>query len=110
VADIWDTDGPPTANSPDLVAQPQRFTIEPPGKGLRVRYSVMGPNLDSSRIHATETLDVDFILAGQVELLLEEGRSVMLGAGDFVVLPGVKHGWRVGPDGVTILFIMQKMA
>jgi hypothetical protein len=109
VADIWDTNGPPTPHSPDLVARQQEFTIEPPARGLRVRYTTWGPNLDSSHIHATTTLDIDFIISGQVDLLLEDG-SITCGPGDFVVLPGVKHGWRAGPEGVTILFIMQQMA
>jgi len=43
--------------------------------------------------HRTDTIDYNIILAGEVELLLEE-TSVLLRAGDSVVIPGVLHGWR----------------
>jgi len=110
VADIWETSGLPTPDAPDPMSEPRPFTIEPAGTGMRIRYQVWGPNLDSSTMHATDTLDINFILAGEVELLLEEGRSIMLRAGDALVLPAVQHGWRAGPEGVTMLNIMQKMA
>lgn len=108
--DIWETDGPPAPDAPDPMATPRDFTMEPPGSGLRVRYQAWAPDLDSSTMHATDTLDINVIVAGQVELLLEEGRSVTLHAGDSVVLPGIQHGWRAGPEGVTMLNIMQKLA
>jgi uncharacterized cupin superfamily protein len=107
--DIWDTVGLPRKDSPDLAAKPRKFSIELEGKGLRIRYAEWGANADSSTIHSTDTLDVNVVLSGQVELLLDEGRSVLLRKGDAVVLPGVRHGWRAGPEGASILFIMQHM-
>jgi hypothetical protein len=107
--DIWDTVGLPHKNSPDLASTRRKFSIELEGRGLRVRFAEWGANVDSSTLHSTDTLDVDVVLSGQVELLLEEGRSVILREGDSVVLPGVKHGWRVGPEGASILFVMQHM-
>ena len=110
IVDIWETDGVPMADAPDPMSEPQNFSIEPAGKGLRVRYQIWGPNLNSSTMHATNTLDVNFIVSGQLELLLEEGRSVTLTAGDSVVIPGIQHGWRAGPEGATMLNLMQKLA
>lgn len=109
-ADIWETTGLPRPDDADPMAAPQAFSIEPAGKGLRVRYHIWGADLDSSTIHATDTLDINIIIEGSVELLLEEGRSVTLGKGDSVVLPGNEHGWRAGPEGVTMVNIMQKLA
>jgi mannose-6-phosphate isomerase-like protein (cupin superfamily) len=109
-ADIWETDGLPLADAADPMATPQPFTIEPPGTGLRIRYQSWGADLDSSTNHATDTLDVNVIIRGEVALLLEEGRSVTLRAGDSVVIPGVAHGWRAGPEGVELVNIMQKLA
>lgn len=109
-ADIWETTGLPRSDDADPMASPQPFTIEPQGQGLRVRYQAWGANVDSSTMHATDTLDVNVIIQGSVELLLEEGRSVTLNKGDSVVLPGNEHGWRAGPEGVTMINIMQKLA
>lgn len=44
-------------------------------------------------VHRTDTIDYNIILTGEVELVLEE-TSVLLRAGDSVVIPGVLHGWR----------------
>jgi hypothetical protein len=109
-ADIWETDGPPLPDAADPMATPQPFTMEPPGTGLRIRYQSWGAHLDSSAMHTTDTLDIDVIIRGEVELLLEEGRSVTLRPGDSVVIPGVAHGWRAGPEGVELVNIMQKLA
>jgi hypothetical protein len=55
------------------------------------------PNSDAY-MHRTDTLDYDVVLSGRVTLLLEEG-DVELRTGDSVVIPGVRHGWRAGPEG-----------
>ena len=56
--------------------------------------TVFGPNT-AARKHATPTFDVDVVISGEVDLLLEDGQ-VRLGPGDTVVIPGVVHGWRTG--------------
>ena len=66
-----------------------------------------GPNREAP-MHNTHTLDYDFVLEGEVTLLLEEG-EVLLRAGDSVVLPGVLHGWRAGAAGCTISVAMVGM-
>ena len=55
------------------------------------------PNSDAY-MHRTDTLDYDVVLSGQLTLVLEDG-DVVLDAGDSVVIPGVLHGWRAGPEG-----------
>jgi mannose-6-phosphate isomerase-like protein (cupin superfamily) len=110
VAEIWETTGQPHADDPDMHSEPQPFKLQPDGAGLRVRYHVWGPNLDSSTLHATDTLDVNVIIQGQVTLFLEEGRSVVLSTGDSVILPGNQHGWRAGPEGVSMIGVMQRLA
>ena len=52
-------------------------------------------------LHRTDTIDFDVVLAGEVDLLVEDG-EVTLRPHDSVVLPGVVHGWRAGPDGVLL--------
>jgi quercetin dioxygenase-like cupin family protein len=108
-ADIWETDGLPTPGAPDRVDEPRPFILEPPGTGLRIRYQAWGAGLFAP-MHATDTLDIDYVISGEVELMLEGDRSVTLNAGDSIVVPGTNHAWRAGPEGVKMLIVMQKMA
>jgi mannose-6-phosphate isomerase-like protein (cupin superfamily) len=62
------------------------------------------PNVDAY-FHRSDTLDYDVVLRGQVTLLLEDG-EVVLNAGDSVVIPGVMHGWRSGPEGCVSMAML----
>lgn len=48
--------------------------------------------------HHTDTVDLGFVISGSIELLLDDGAHE-LGAGDCVVLGGIDHSWRIGPNG-----------
>jgi quercetin dioxygenase-like cupin family protein len=50
--------------------------------------------------HYTDTIDVDIVLEGSIELVLDDGAH-HLEPGDSVVVHGVDHAWRVGKDGCT---------
>ena len=52
-------------------------------------------------MHHTDTVDLDVVLSGSVELILDDGGHV-LGAGDSVVVTGVDHAWRAGPEGCRL--------
>jgi quercetin dioxygenase-like cupin family protein len=49
-------------------------------------------------VHYTDTLNLHVINAGSVEVLLDDGPH-LLNTGDSLVMPGIDHGWRAGPDG-----------
>jgi quercetin dioxygenase-like cupin family protein len=51
-------------------------------------------------MHHTDTVDFDTIITGQVDLILDDGPH-RLGPGDCVVVTGVDHGWKAGPEGCT---------
>jgi quercetin dioxygenase-like cupin family protein len=51
-------------------------------------------------MHYTDTLNFHTVVAGSVEVLLDDGPH-RLDLGDSLVLPGVDHGWRAGPSGCT---------
>jgi quercetin dioxygenase-like cupin family protein len=51
--------------------------------------------------HYTDTVDLDIVLDGTIELLLDDGAH-RLEAGDSVVVHGVDHAWRVGKEGCTM--------
>jgi quercetin dioxygenase-like cupin family protein len=62
---------------------------------------------DDPGMHRTDTIDLDLILAGELELELPGGAKVRLGAGDAVVQRGTWHKWtNLGDAPVRMLAIM----
>jgi mannose-6-phosphate isomerase-like protein (cupin superfamily) len=57
-------------------------------------------------MHHTDTVDFDIVLQGSIRLELDDG-SHPLSAGDCVLILGVDHGWRSGPEGcrLSVAFI-----
>lgn len=53
-------------------------------------------------MHFTDTIDLNFVLEGSIELVLDDGAH-RLESGDSVVVAGVDHAWRVGDDGCTVI-------
>jgi hypothetical protein len=58
-----------------------------------------GPGVERP-MHHTDTVDFDTIIFGSVEIILHDGPH-RLEPGDCVVVTGVDHGWRAGPQGCT---------
>lgn len=56
-------------------------------------------------MHFTETLDLNLVLSGTIDLVLDDGAH-RLEPGDTVVVAGVDHAWRAGPDGCTMVNTM----
>ncbi|WP_370330869.1 cupin domain-containing protein [Mycolicibacterium hippocampi] len=96
-----------TATSPP----PQRPTGTAPlidqgiDPGL-VRWMVveLGPHSETP-MHHTDTLDLQTVLSGSVDLMLGDGAH-QLTQGDLVVLTGVDHAWRGGPDGCRLSAVL----
>ena len=61
------------------------------------------PGMEFS-MHHTDTVDFDTVLSGSIELILNDGGHP-LAAGDQVVVTGVDHAWRAGPDGCRMSII-----
>lgn len=117
VATIWSLGGPPI--DPADGGDPSGgFPLEPPPGGVTVRL-IRLPLPDQSLpreqqflhnpaddhfskvrlgMHATATLDFEWIVSGRIELEMEDG-CVELGPGDCVVQRGTQHRWRVVGDG-----------
>jgi hypothetical protein len=55
-------------------------------------------------IHHANTLDLVFVNEGTGELLLQDGAHAV-GAGDLIVMPGVDHAMKPGPDGCHIVVV-----
>jgi quercetin dioxygenase-like cupin family protein len=52
-------------------------------------------------MHHTDTVDLDVVLSGSVDLILDDGVHP-LAPGDSAVVTGVDHGWRAGPEGCRL--------
>ena len=61
------------------------------------------PGMEFS-MHHTDTVDFDIVLSGSIELILDDGEHPLV-AGDGVVVTGIDHGWRAGPEGCRISII-----
>jgi quercetin dioxygenase-like cupin family protein len=48
---------------------------------------------DHAGMHTTQTVDFDVVLAGEVWLELDDGKEVLLKAGECVVQNGTRHAW-----------------
>ena len=55
-------------------------------------------------MHHTDTLNFHTIVEGWLEVLLDDGPH-RLDLGDSLVLPGIDHGWRAGPEGCTMTIL-----
>jgi mannose-6-phosphate isomerase-like protein (cupin superfamily) len=116
VATLWSLAGPPA--SPDDGGDPEGgFPLEPPPGGMTMRvirlplpdqslpreqqflHNRDDAHFSSERpgMHATATLDLEWIVDGEIELELEDG-CVRLGPGDCCIQRGTQHRWRVVGD------------
>jgi len=92
-----------------LARQPQRssdFMDLQIGSG-RVRWLVIDYEAGAEQeMHHTDTVDLDIVLQGSIELILDDGAH-LLRAGDGAVVSGVDHAWRSGAEGcrLSVMFI-----
>lgn len=55
-------------------------------------------------MHHTDSVDLDLVLEGTMELGLDDGIH-SLESGDIVVMNGVDHSWRAGPLGCRLVVV-----
>ena len=111
--DLWQTGGP--VHSTDQGGDADGpWALEPAGRGISLRTVQFAPGHDpgAAGMHATETIDVDLLLAGSLELALP-GRggaiseTTVLHRGDTVLMRGVTHRWRpVGDEPAVLASVM----
>lgn len=75
----------------------------PPG-GVRWLVVRFAPHQEAPS-HHTDTLDLDTVLEGTMELVLDDGVHV-LHRGDSVVVTGVDHAWRTGAEACVMSFAL----
>jgi quercetin dioxygenase-like cupin family protein len=108
LVDLWQTGGP-CADAAQGGDPPAPWGLDPHGDGVAFRSIAMGAGNDPGDAgwHATDTIDVDIVVEGQLELALPDCDPVVLGPGDCVVQRGTMHRWRpVGAGGVRYVAVM----
>jgi hypothetical protein len=97
-AQILHTESSPPVLSPPRSASFLDLGVQP---GC-IRWSVLTfePGREYA-MHETDTVDLDTVLAGTIDLVLDAAVE-RLTAGDGAVINGISHGWRVTSEGCTL--------
>ena len=128
--EIWIDDLTESATNNTDPAQAEKFNLEPPAGGSRIRvftFMAAGDNsslneqhaaagarfntgdamdADNPGMHTTATIDYGIVLAGEIALELDSG-SVDLKVGDIVVQRATPHAWRNNSEQpCTMLFVL----
>jgi quercetin dioxygenase-like cupin family protein len=104
VHELWALEDRPGRRQDDPTTVIDRPAYDPAPGATKWILTEMGPDLGAP-MHATPTVDYAVVIAGQVELGLEDG-GVTLHAGDAVLVNGVRHSWRAGPDGCVLATVL----
>ena len=92
LAELWSTD-----RLLDIAAKMQpALGIFPSANGARLWVLVIPPDRDpqsAGDLHATDTLDIGFVLQGTVNLEMADGTITTLHQGDAFVQTGTAHRW-----------------
>ena len=84
----------------------RKLGTQPPPNGNRFTINDLPPG-NPGVMHRTESLDYAVILAGEVDMEVDEGEVVHLNAGDVVIQRGTNHSWiNRGSSWARILFVL----
>lgn len=117
---LWSADVPPSF--PDSGKEPGGHGFFPPKGGFRFMIMTIPPHdtteivgdkralaaeakaglpgliehmeRDAPGMHTTDTIDFEYVISGQVTLILDDGAGVTLHPGDTVVQNGTRHAWQ----------------
>jgi quercetin dioxygenase-like cupin family protein len=91
--EVWTTAAMPVPVGLREPAEPagRWSTIGPGPGGTVIRITELSPGARSP-MHRTETVDYGIVLAGRIQLILDDS-EVALGPGDIVIQRGTDHAW-----------------
>lgn len=91
------TSSPPPARPQGTAQLIDQFIAPGQARWIVIDY---GPG-SRTPMHHTDTLDLQTVISGSIELVLDDGVHP-LEPGDMVVMTGVDHAWKAGPQGCRI--------
>jgi quercetin dioxygenase-like cupin family protein len=107
--DYWQTGGP-VGNVAQGGDVPAPWELEPLGRGFAFRRVDFSSGQDEGEpfLHTTETIDVDVVLGGALEMRLgADGPTTTLNKGDVLIQRATPHSWRsVGADPAILVSVM----
>jgi quercetin dioxygenase-like cupin family protein len=101
----WTTDRSPADNDDPFDGAKRPVGLACPG-GTVLRLVDLAPGRRSP-MHRTNSIDYGIVLAGEIDLELDDGALRHLKAGDVVVQRGTMHAWvNNGPNWCRVAFIL----
>jgi len=93
VHDVWGSDAPLTL--PHDGVRPATDGIAPPPGGFRFALVSFAPNEEvlGGGMHRSDTVDMSFVLSGEIWIELDDGAETLLRAGDTLVQNATIHAW-----------------
>ena len=88
---VWTTDTLPADNSGNADTSTRKVGTTLPG-GSVFRIVEFSPGV-APRMHRTDSIDFAVVISGEIDMELDEGKSVHLKAGDVLVQRGTIHNW-----------------
>jgi hypothetical protein len=92
---------------PESMALPEDFDLAAGLEELERRLpgisGVMEP--DHPGMHTTDTVDLDFVVAGELWLELDDAEEIHLRAGDTVIQNGTRHSWHNRTHQPAVVFV-----
>ncbi|MGD9791913.1 MAG: hypothetical protein AB7V43_00395 [Acidimicrobiia bacterium] len=104
VFELWNLNAQPEMLQSDPTVGIVAPDYDTPSAHTKWILTHMGPGLEVP-MHSTPTVDYAVVLSGEVELGLETG-PVLLRGGDTMLVNGVKHSWKAGPEGCAIATVL----
>jgi quercetin dioxygenase-like cupin family protein len=105
--DFWQTGGP--LATVDQGGDAEGWELDPVGRGICCRSPRLPARMDvgDRGWHATDTIDLNLVLEGQLELALPDGITTVLSPGETVLQRGTNHRWRpIGDEAASWFAIM----
>jgi quercetin dioxygenase-like cupin family protein len=102
VETVFETTSAPPPPRPAGTSALMDLKVQP---GCTRLITVVWPPGLTAQMHYTDTIDVDTVLEGSVDIILGDGRH-HLEVGDTVIVTGVDHAWEAGPSGATVAVLL----
>ena len=103
---IWSTDRSPAHYLGDEDMGERQLGIQPPAGGTRFSVLEIAPG-NKPYMHRTDTIDYVICLAGEVDMELDDGKTVKMKTGDVMVQRGTVHNWvNRGTEPCTMAVIL----